>query len=237
MSRWKYWKGFRLDSLIISENGLREGVFFDQFWKKRDYPVAEDIRRFAVLNMARIYHYHRTHAEHVQKLVRQLFTELIPLHGYGSSELELLEAAALLHDLGTTVNYSDHDKHSQMLINSSGLPGYSTREIALIGLLTRYHRKGTPSLDEFELVVNPGDDQLLMKLVSLLRMAEYLERGRAGVVTDVEVQLGKSSLVFNLIAEVNPAVEIWDTERNALPLFEAAYGMEAHLVCTSPMPD
>jgi exopolyphosphatase/guanosine-5'-triphosphate,3'-diphosphate pyrophosphatase len=227
----------KLESMTISENGLREGVFFEQFWKDRDYPVADDVRRFSVLNMARVYNYHEQHAEHVQKLVRRLFTQLVPLHGYGPLEQGLLESAALLHDLGTIISYSDHHKHSQMLITNSGIPGYSPREVALIALMARYHRKGTPGLDEFEPLMKSGDERLLTTLSALLRMAEYLERGRAGAVSDVDVHLNKNNIVLDLIASVNPAVEMWDAERNALPLFEEAYERETHITCSSPPPD
>ena len=61
-----------------------------------------------------------------------------------SEERELLWAAAMLHDVGTAVDYDDHHKHSRYLILNAGLPGYSPRETALIGQAARYHRKGQP---------------------------------------------------------------------------------------------
>src|SRR5262249_44861048 len=157
-----------------SENGLREGIFFEQFWADQPVAIADDVRRFSVLNMARIYQYQPEHAQHVRMLCQRLFAELETLHSYGPAELELLEAAAMLHDLGTLINYNDHHKHSQMLIISSGLAGYSARETAIISLLARYHRKGTPSWEGFETLMQEGDDRLLLCLSAMLRMAEYL---------------------------------------------------------------
>ena len=59
-----------------------------------------------------------------------------------AEERELLWAAAMLHDIGTAVDYDDHHKHSRYLILNAGLPGFSPRETALIGQMARYHRKG-----------------------------------------------------------------------------------------------
>ena len=50
----------------------------------------------------------------------------------------------MLHDVGMTVDYDDHHRHSHYLIVHAGLPGYSPREVDLIALIARYHRKGTP---------------------------------------------------------------------------------------------
>ena len=66
------------------------------------------------------------------------------LHDYGRAERELLWAACLLHDIGVAVNYDDHHRHSHYLTLNAGLPGFTPRELILIGLIARYHRKGEP---------------------------------------------------------------------------------------------
>ena len=63
-------------------------------------------------------------------------------------ERELLWAASMLHDVGMTISYDDHHKHSRYLIVSAELPGFDPRERALIAQISRYHRKGVPKLGE-----------------------------------------------------------------------------------------
>ena len=220
------------DRLTVSINGLREGLFYEYFWGHLHDPVIADIRSFGVLNLARIYGYQKTHANHVRFLAGRMFDQLAPLHGYGAAERELLSAAALLHDLGTVIGYDDHDQHSQTLITNAGLPGFSPREIALIALLTRYHRKGAPAPGAYASVLHGGDDLLLMRLAAILRLAEYLERGRTSAVDDVAISWHDApggegearTLRLTLIADEYPAVEIWQTQRNAVALMERAFG-------------
>ena len=212
-----------VDALTISQNGLREGLFFEYFWKHLSYPVTTNIRRFSVLNMARVYQYQKSHASHVRFLAGRLFNQLMPLHGFGPAERELLDAAAILHDLGTIISYYDHHKHSQTLIINSGLPGYTPREAALIALLTRYHRKGKPSLNPFEQVLQSGDKKILIRLAAILRLAEFLERGRNATVDDVTADWDDDTLRITLIADEYPAVEIWEAEKNAAALVETAF--------------
>lgn len=215
--------------LTVSTSGLREGVFFEYFWQHLPYPVIPDPRRFSVLNVARIYQYQKRHASHVRFLAGRLFEQLQPLHGYGAAERELLDAAALLHDLGTVIAYDGHHKHSETLIHYNGLSGFTPREISLIALLARYHRKGTPSRAGYEALLDAGDEVLLCRLAAILRLAEFLERGRNAAVDDVIVSWGDDFLRLTLIADEHPAVELWETERNALPLVAEAYGRKVLL--------
>ena len=219
----------KAQELTVSTNGLREGVFFEHFWQHFAYPVIPDVRRFSVLNMARTYSYQKAHANHVRYLARRIFEQLAPLHGYGMAERELLDAAALLHDIGTIISYHDHHKHSQTLIVNAGLPGFTSRETALIALLTRFHRKGKPDALELAPLLKDGDDVLLTRLAAILRLAEYLERGRNASVDDVSVTWGDDYLRLTLIADEYPAVEVWDAQRNALPLVEMAFKRRALL--------
>jgi exopolyphosphatase/guanosine-5'-triphosphate,3'-diphosphate pyrophosphatase len=213
----------KVETLTISNNGLREGLFCEQFWQHLDYPVVTDVRRFSVLNMARIYQYQKNHATHVRFLARHLFEQLAPLHGYGPAERELLDAAALLHDLGTIISYDGHHKHSQTLVTNSGLSGFSPREIALIALLVRYHRSGTPSVKEYNLLLDDDDELLLTRLAAMLRLAEFLERGRNATVDDIAAIWDDNQLRLTLIADEYPAVELWEAERNAMDLMQAAF--------------
>lgn len=224
MVLWAIMDRLGINVLTISVNGLREGVFFETFWQHLPYPVVPDVRRFGVLNMARNYQYQERHSNHVRFLAGRLFDQLIPLHGYGVKERELLDAAALLHDLGRIVSYEGHHKHSQTLIEFNGLPGFSPNEIALIALLARYHRKGTPDTAGYTILLDAKDEVLLTRLAAILRLAECLERGRNAAVDDVIVTWEDDSLRLTLISDEYPAVELWQAERNAALLVEMAFG-------------
>jgi len=120
------------------------------------------------------------HVEHVAKLSLQMFDSLVDggLFTARSGERELLWAASMLHDVGMTISYDDHHKHSRYLIESAELPGFDPRERALIAQITRYHRKGVPKLGAIEALTRDGDEQLLDRCAVILRLAEHLERGR-----------------------------------------------------------
>ena len=227
-------KRMDVNEIAVSEHGVREGVFLEYFWEHLDPPILPDVRRFSVLNLARFYNYEKEHSNHVRFLAERMFWQLTPLHGYGSKVFDLLDAAALLHDIGRIIDYRGHHKHSQTLVENNGLPGFNPRELALIGLLTRFHRKGNPSIDGYEMLLDKDDLTLLTRLSAILRMAETLERGRNANVNDVIATWDDDELRLTLITDSYPSVELWQAERNAAPLMAAAFQREIRLDSFAP---
>jgi exopolyphosphatase/guanosine-5'-triphosphate,3'-diphosphate pyrophosphatase len=169
------------DRIEATEAGMREGLFFArEMLAEQPEPLFEDVRVAAVRNLAIQYESDLGHVEHVATLALQMFDSLVEggLIDPGPGERELLWAASMLHDVGMTISYDDHHKHSRYLIVSADLPGYDPRERALIAQISRYHRKGEPKLGEMATLAAPGDEELVARCAVILRLAEHLERGR-----------------------------------------------------------
>jgi exopolyphosphatase/guanosine-5'-triphosphate,3'-diphosphate pyrophosphatase len=215
------------EALEVTEAGLREGVFYSELLDGRDPPLFEDVRRDSVLNLAATYDTDFAHVEHVARLALSMWDALgeAGAHPGDAGERELLWAAAMLHDIGTAVDYDDHHKHSRYLILNAGLPGYTTRETALIGQMARYHRKGNPSLGWASPLARSGDDDLLARCAALLRVGEQLERSRDQAVRAAHVGVDDGHVQLLLEADDDVTVACWAAQRQS-DLFERAFGRE-----------
>ncbi len=211
------------DRLTVCSQGLREGVFYERFLADNDPPIFEDVRRASVMNIAHLYHYHVEHVQHVEHLTLSMFDQLRDDRFCGPEERKLLWAACVLHDIGMTIDYNDHHRHGYYLILNSGLPGYTHRELALIALTVRYHRKGMPDVGELEDILEPDDDQRLLKMTALLRLAEQLDRSRDGSVRDVRLTQGTDWALIEVVSKIDVSVAIWSAERQT-DIFQAAFG-------------
>jgi exopolyphosphatase/guanosine-5'-triphosphate,3'-diphosphate pyrophosphatase len=217
--------------MVVSGQGVREGIFYTQFLPDADPPLLPDPRGFSVRNLALLSFYEEAHCRKVAEIALSLFDQLIPLHGYGPWERELLGYAATLHDIGVSVGYYDHHKHSEYLVHNATLLGFSHREIAILGALVRNHRKGTADLTPLALVLAPDDELRIARLSSLLRIAEYLERSKSQVVRALQVEIGEA-VRLHVRAEGNADIEIWEANRRT-GLFKKAFEREIAIVGVS----
>ena len=211
------------EAVEVTEAGLREGVFFAAHLDA-DPPLADDVRRASVLNLAGQYHLDPAHTEHVAALALGLFDELAAagLHPGDPIERELLWAACVLHDIGMSVDYDDHHKHSRYLILNAGLPGFSPREVALVAQAARYHRKGWPDLADLTPLTGDGDAERLDRLATLLRLAEDLERSRDQSVRSAHASVDDGTVTLRLDAAGEASVPRWAAERE-VGLFRRAF--------------
>ena len=214
-------EGTGRDGLLVSGQGLREGAFYRHFLPPPH--LLPDVRAFGVANLARQYPQPMRHIARVRRIARQLFEGLAPLHGLGAAEARLLDEAAMLHDVGMALGYHDHHQHGEHLVRMAPMPGLTHREQALLALLVRYHRKGEPKPGEYRGVLDAGDGERLTVLAACLRLAEQLERSRAGRVRGVRVDLNGDRVRIRIEAAEEPWVELSEAAKQA-GLFEKAFG-------------
>jgi exopolyphosphatase / guanosine-5'-triphosphate,3'-diphosphate pyrophosphatase len=198
-----------------TESGLREGIFLARTILGEQRPLFDDVRATAVRNLAIQYESDLGHTEHVTRLSLQMHDSLAEagLFEPEPDERQLLWAAAMLHDVGVTIAYDDHHKHSRYLIASAELPGYDPRERALIAQIARYHRKGAPKLGEFSSLGQAGDEQLLERCALILRLAEHLERGRDQSVSEARLKTNGDGIALHLLADGDLTLPRWSVER------------------------
>ncbi|MEA2467960.1 MAG: exopolyphosphatase / guanosine-5-triphosphate,3-diphosphate pyrophosphatase [Thermoleophilaceae bacterium] len=206
-----------VDELEATDAGLREGVFFERFLAPADPPLFPDVRGSSVMNLAHRYQQDLNHPRHVARLSLEILDGLqaAGLADAAPEDRELLWAAGMLHDIGTAVDYDDHHKHSRYLILNARLPGFTPRELYLIALIARYHRKGDPDASELGKLARKDDQQRLTLLAGTIRLAEQLERSRDQSVRAVTVSADNGEVRIDPEAPDDASVAIWSARRNA----------------------
>lgn len=180
-----------LSEIVISDHALREGVLLDA-WQRRhggSLHHLSDLRRRSVVDLGAAMDEDPAHSAHVARLALDLFDATADRHGLGDEARELLEAAALLCNVGLFLSHAQHHKHSYYVIRATDrLAGFTDAEIERIALVARYHRKSAPKPAHPEFAaLDPDDQHLVTVLAGLLRIAVGLDRRHAGRVTGVEV--------------------------------------------------
>ncbi len=214
------------DTVRVCGQGLREGLFHAHRLRPLDPPLVPDVRRSTVMNLVDNYDLDRHHAEHVARIATEIFdaTARSGLHAGDVTERGWLWAATMLHDIGVIVNYHDHHKHGWYLVLNSGLPGFDQRELVIIALLVRTHRKSIPNWDEYRPVLAEDDDARILRLAACLRIAEQLERDRTQAVQSVSVTIADGTATLHLHGDTDHAVAMWSATPETAT-FERAFGL------------
>ena len=141
-------------------------------------------------------------------LAVELFDATALLHGLDQGPRDYLEAAALLANVGLFISHSQHHLHSYYVIrNSERLAGFTDREIEMIALVARYHRKSAPKPRHAEFASLRPDEQAVVRvLAGILRVAIGLDRSHDGRVTGVTAR--RSGQVLVIEAEAAPDADV-----------------------------
>lgn len=144
------------------------------------------------------------HVRHVAALAVQLFDELEDLHGLGDHDRFILEAAALLHDIGWSVarDGKGHHRQSARIIREHGWQCIGRDTVDLIAQTARYHRKSPPDLEHEEFAaLSPAERLRVQQLAALLRIADALDRGHQAHVTGVSAEIRPGEIALRLHSE------------------------------------
>jgi exopolyphosphatase / guanosine-5'-triphosphate,3'-diphosphate pyrophosphatase len=220
--------GLNIQELTISGYALREGIVFDTVQKERDiteFHHLSHLRYQSVDHLCEVYRVRRSHAEHVKNLCLQMFDDLKPLHGLGDTDREILEAAALLHDVGYHIAADQHHKHSEYIIRNSPMPGFTNDESRLIACVARYHRKSHPKKKHESFAQLHDDEQQRVRvLAGILRIAEGLDRRQQQIVRTIRATETDHRIDITIVAnETIPDIEVWGAERRK-GLMEETFG-------------
>jgi len=200
----------RIKKLRACTAALREGIVERMLEERRRDPGSErNIRRTSVLELAERGKYDATHATHVAHLALRIFDQTAKAHELRPANRELLEYAALLHEIGVHVSYQKHHRHTYYLIRHSGLRGFTEDQVSIIANVARYYRKATPEDHHPNLEELTGKQrETVRKLSAILRVADALDRSRKRAIRDVGVDVTKDRVRFFVRARLDPKVEI-----------------------------
>jgi len=188
------------DRFVVSPDALREGLVLDRIDRRDPSPNTllhlSEIRSHSVHAVAERYGENVVHARQATDIALQIFDTTHALHGLGEPARDLLEAAAMLHNIGRFVGHGAHHRHSYYLIcNTEHLAGFNEYERTMIALIARYHRKSAPKPGHKEFSSQKDSDQHIVSvLAGMLRIGIALDRTYRNAASELDIAVLHSRL-------------------------------------------
>jgi exopolyphosphatase/guanosine-5'-triphosphate,3'-diphosphate pyrophosphatase len=217
--------------LYVPGVGVRDGLSIELFRKEEKSHQDQKYQQLisAVKSLGEKYEYDQTHAAIVTAYALKIFDALKDRRGLGSRERQLLEIAALLHDIGYFVGISRHHKHSYYLIAESDIVGLSPRDQLLVANIARYHRKSFPKEQHENFrILYPKERKIVTQLASIVRIADALDREHGKGQMPIEIDITGNKLVITLPPAEDRSFYRW-TMSSKGDLFTDTYGYQLEI--------
>lgn len=184
---------------------------------------------YSAESLAKKFKVHRSHSAQVTKLSQQLFEQTAELHQLNEHDALLLNCAAILHECGNFLSVRAHHKHSHYIIQNSEIFGLGGRDISIIALIARYHRKSGPKMSHAGYrSLSPKNRMRVSKLAAILRIADALDRSHSARIGELSTRVEKQKLIITLHGVSDISVEQL-AMRSKSDVFHDIFGLRATL--------
>ena len=207
-----------VEEITLCDASLREGMVLDYLQRHSQEAVALpeslDLRHRKAAHLVHKYESDWSENVHVANLAKQIFDKTQAIHEYGSFEREILEFAALLHDIGQFISFRKHHKNSRYILKRTDPRGFTDEEMLLIGHLVRYHCKAKPTKKHKKFKKLTKHQRHVIRVLSgILRIAVALNKTKNQRVQQIDCEISSKELLLQVSGAENLEVEIWAARR------------------------
>ena len=222
-------KRLGIKEMHVTGATFREGILHEMVTKESWTKAFREQILSSAYEIGRKYHVELNHARFIAGLARKIFIALQDEHQLGPRHELILNLAAILHDTGHFVSTRSHHKHSMYLILNSDIFGLGSKDITLVALVARYHRKALPRMDhEIYGTLDRKSRVTVTKLAAILRLADALDSGRNFHGVEINIKVDDGRLVIAVKTDGDIDVEKHALEEDGI-MFERVYGMKVAL--------
>ncbi|PFG46278.1 exopolyphosphatase/guanosine-5'-triphosphate,3'-diphosphate pyrophosphatase [Vibrio sp. ES.051] len=167
-------KALCIEQMFFSDGALREGLLYEM----EERFARSDIRMRTTENLAEKHRVDLEHAARVKGHAREMLCQVRSALGIKKkSELfDLLEWAALLHEVGLSINLRSFHRHSFYILLHSTLQGFNREQQLVLATLARFQRKALKLQELANFNLYKQDD--VISLIKILRLSILLNGQR-----------------------------------------------------------
>ncbi len=223
---------FKCENIYIPRVSLRDGIIRSKFFisNKKKYFQKLEIQLIAnAINLGRSLNFDEKHAIKVMDIAIKIFSQTKDIHYLDNIERCYLIVASILHDIGSTLSYRSHHKHSLYIIKAQDFFSFDKNEINIIANIARYHRKSGPKNSHPDYIsLSHKDRMIVMKLASILRIADSLDNTHLQLIKDIELSKNDNKIIIYATVKEQFFSEVYSFNYKK-KLFEDFFGLDVIL--------
>lgn len=209
---------------------VSDGIACDYAERNNIYKVEHDFDEdilSAAKCMSKRYRSYSPHIDALAQMSTLIFDTMKKIHGLGKRERLLLQVAAILHDCGKYISFSNGPVCSYDIIMSSEIIGLSHREREIIANAVLYN---SHPLDSYEDVADRLDHDsylIVAKLSAILRVSNAMDRSHKQKFKNIKAAVKGRELIIT--------IETMDDIALEKALFDAKTSYFEHVFSMKPV--
>ncbi|QDU80906.1 Exopolyphosphatase [Polystyrenella longa] len=218
-------KAFKVRTVYVSSLNMRDGLLLEMTSQGTWSSAFEDQVIRSAIDVGHKFNFDEKHSKHVANLSRLLFRELVNQHQLDPHYESLLYVAALLHEIGLFIGTRGYHKHSMYLIQHATVFGISEKNLELIAMIVRYHRRASPKPSHVGFAsLNRDARVIISKLAAILRVAVALDQSYSQRIQSFTTKMTDNRFEINVRNVEDLSLEQIALKQNNL-MFEEIYGV------------
>jgi exopolyphosphatase / guanosine-5'-triphosphate,3'-diphosphate pyrophosphatase len=222
---------FGLGGFLYSPLGLRDGLLAQM---SADYDRSTALgkkvrseRESGLADAAAHYGTDQRFAQHVRDLAMSLFSQLKSLHQLPEEYQDWLNAAAILHEVGSFISRTGRHRHAYYIIANSEMYGFTREQRRIVAAIARYVGKSKPNPQDTALrPLSARDRQFVIRAVVLLRLARAMNTGRRSAMTGIRAKIKDAQVSLKVQTRRGGAeLELWSVLKER-GYFREVFGRE-----------
>ncbi|MDH5857287.1 Ppx/GppA phosphatase family protein [Lampropedia aestuarii] len=131
---------FGMERMQISEGALRQGALLDLVQRDDHDAKRRDIRQNSVASLIQRFGYDRAQGERIASVGQAIWTALNPHGQWSDDDLQTLQWAGQLHEIGVSIAYERFHHHGAYILHYGDCPGFLPSERERLANLIVGHR-------------------------------------------------------------------------------------------------
>ena len=198
-------------NIVISENGLSQGVLFNLASPITLEKPITDILGYGLAKNTEAYNNYSTNTNTVYNLAMILYRQLKVLHKLPRTFIKVLRVASTLHDCGKRINAVNYQKYGYDIVLKSDLYGVTHREQILAAFVVACQKTEDFSMADivkYRELLSEEDIDAVKKLGIIVRMANALDLFNKNKIHDITCDILGDSVILKTIVDNSVELEI-----------------------------
>lgn len=176
------------------------------------------------------------HAQYVGDLAMQLFDNTQSIHRLPQSSRQLLQAAALVHNIAYEIDPPNHHLRGRDILMSVKIRGFSEDEQRILACTTAFHRKKVrPEAEPVYQALSLELRAEALALSAILRVADGFDHSVTQTTTIADLHIGSDEVMLTL--EGDSAVENAAQSQKKADLWNQVFPTHIRISAAQPEPE